>query len=92
MKFVTDLHIIPSSNGKFHINTYSKRHYINDVTKFAHICHTLRPTWTKFGTQDIYKNLFRNLECRENGWNENHVLLNGVDEFLTLLSTFGGPL
>jgi len=80
MKFGTeDVHTIPSSNGTFYINTRNKRHYINDVTKFAHICHTLRPTWTKFGTQDIYKNLFRDLECPENGRNENHALLNGTD-------------
>ena len=61
---------------------------INDVTKFARICHTFRPTCTKFGTQDVYKNLLINLEFRENGWNENHALLNCVDEFLSLLSTF----
>jgi hypothetical protein len=38
---------------------------INDVTTFARICHTFRPTWTKFGTQDAYKNLLSDLEFRE---------------------------
>jgi hypothetical protein len=61
---------------------------INDVTKFARICHTLRPTWAKFGAQDVYKNVLSDLEFRENRPNENHALFNGVDEFVSLLSTF----
>jgi hypothetical protein len=40
---------------------------INDVTKFSRICHTFRPTWTKFGKQDVYKNLLSDIEFRENG-------------------------
>jgi len=60
----------------------------NDATKFARICHIFRPTGTKFGTQEVYKNLLSDLEFRENGRDQNHALLNGVDEFLSLLSTF----
>ena len=89
MKFGTeDLHIMPSCNGKCHTNMYSKRHSNQGRKKICSYLSHFSPTWTKFGTQDVYKNLLSDLKFRENGRNENHALLNGVDEFLSLLSTF----
>jgi len=42
----------------------------------------------KFGTGDVHRNLLSDSEFRENWWSESHTLLEGVHEFLSVLSTF----
>jgi len=42
----------------------------------------------KFGIGDVHRNLLSDSEFRENRWSESHTLLEGIHEFLSVLSTF----
>jgi len=46
-----------------------------------------RPPWIKFGPGDAHKNLLDDYELRENESTERHILLTGVHEILSVLST-----
>jgi len=49
---------------------------------------TFRFILIKFGIGDVHRNLLSDSELRENQWSESHTLLEGIYEFLSVLSTF----
>jgi hypothetical protein len=45
-------------------------------------------TWIKFGTENVHINLLSKSEFRENIHSDSYALFKGLNEFLSVLSTF----